>query len=220
MTGLAADIVDGHPTADPTLEGSPRAHLPAALDAAWALLATGVRDRHSLAHTPVVATLGTDGEPRQRVMVLRRAERPTRSLTFHTDRRSDKVGEFARDDRVSVLIYDPRANTQLRLDGCAAITGAGPTVDASWETSTLWARRCYLADPAPGRICAAPTSGLPSAVEGRTPTEAETLPGRINFARLDILLHGIEWLHLAHDGHRRARFRWTGADWAGVWLAP
>jgi len=41
---------------------------------------------------------------------------------------------------------------------------------------------------------------------------------RQNFAVLAVVVHTMEWLHLAPDGHRRARF--TSAPEQAVWLVP
>jgi hypothetical protein len=30
----------------------------------------------------------------------------------------------------------------------------------------------------------------------------------------------MEWLYLAHQGHRRAEFVWQDGDWQGRWLVP
>ena len=43
-------------------------------------------------------------------------------------------------------------------------------------------------------------------MEGRKPTEAELEPARGNFAVLLVTLEELDWLHLDHAGHRRARF--------------
>jgi pyridoxamine 5'-phosphate oxidase len=73
---------------------------------------------------------------------------------------------------------------------------------------------------APGTVSEVPSSGLPETITTRMPTLEETYPGRANFGLLVITLDRLEWLHLAHDGHRRVALSRTGDDWRGAWLIP
>ena len=49
----------------------------------WALWQRGVADRRSPFRTPAIATVGTDGQPEVRTVVLRDAELQSRTLTLH-----------------------------------------------------------------------------------------------------------------------------------------
>jgi pyridoxamine 5'-phosphate oxidase len=193
--------------------------LTLSLNEARIAIEAGARDRRQPAHCPTVATLGADGEPTQRVMILREMDWAKRSLRFHTDARTAKVPA---DPACSVLFYDPPSKLQLRLSGAARILLNGDEVDKAWDSSTLFARRCYLAENAPGALADAPVSGLPDWVEGRQPTETEVASARQNFALLVTEFDRIEWLYLANAGHRRARWTWDAAagDWQGNWLIP
>lgn len=194
----------------------PRDDLTAIEADLWARLARGKADRKSPWHTPVVAT--ADGD--LRIMVLRHVDRAAGSLRFHTDARSPKVAAIAKTAQASVLFYDPGAKLQLRCSGRAAIAATGAASDAAWSVSSAASRRCYLAPTAPSSAADGPTSGLPADYESRLPTLAESEAGRANFATLLITLDRIDWLYLAHDGHRRALFERTGDQWAAGWLIP
>jgi pyridoxine/pyridoxamine 5'-phosphate oxidase len=189
---------------------------------AWDLIEEGAAKRTAPAHTPVVATVDGQGVPQLRVMVLRFADRTMRKLRFHTDARSTKAAEIAAGQTASVLIYDPLQKLQLRLVGQASIASDGPDVDSIWRESTTFARRCYMAENAPGSQAERPTSGLPGWVEGRQPLEAELADCRENFALLWFEVRSLEWLFLANKGHRRARWEWQpeAASWSGRWLVP
>lgn len=180
------------------------------------------KDRRSAMHTPVIATVRADGTPSQRVMVLRAFDSATATLRFHTDARAAKVDELGEGAPISVLAYDPGAKRQFRLSGTGRIEADGETADKAWNDATLFARRCYLADPAPGTLSDIPVSGLPADIEGRKPEDdAEVAPGRANFAVLLARIDTIEFLHLAHTGHRRAIFRLQpDGSWHGQWLVP
>jgi len=71
------------------------AGLPQVLDAVWSALARGVQDRWTPWALPMLATVGSRGQPEARVIALRGADREARTLTFHTDARSGKVAALA-----------------------------------------------------------------------------------------------------------------------------
>jgi hypothetical protein len=152
-------------------------------------------------------------------MVLRKAERATGLLRFHTDARSPKVGSL-HGRPVAVLGYHPGEAVQLRLTGVAEVMTEGPEVDAIWAQSTEFARRCYMVEAGPGTPLPAAGSGLPAAVEGRKPEAAELVPARANFAIVKVHVTGIDWLHLAQAGHRRAVFAAAADGWRGGWVVP
>jgi pyridoxamine 5'-phosphate oxidase len=196
----------------------PADHLPDILDHAWSLLVRGGADRKSPVHTPVVCSVDEEGLPHARVMVLRKANRADGTLRFHTDARSPKVAQL--DGRaVVVLAYHAAEQVQLRISGSAKVLTEGEAVDGIWNQSTLFARRCYLAENAPGTPLPGPSSGLPAWIEGQQPTAEQIGPARANFATLWISVTSIDWLHLANSGHRRALFR-AQDGWAGAWVAP
>lgn len=193
--------------------------LSAVFDSAWRLIGRGAADRRSPLHTPVVASVGADGAPDARVMVLRAADRGSATLRFHTDARSPKCGDLA-GQKVAVLGYHPGEAVQLRLTGSARVLRDGAEVDRIWTQSTPFARRCYLVEAAPGTPLPGPASGLPHWVEGQKPEIEDLVPARENFALVMVDIARIDWLHLAQTGHRRAVFARAGDVWHGEWRVP
>jgi pyridoxamine 5'-phosphate oxidase len=184
------------------------------------ILEHGVSDRSTAAHHPVVATIDPDGQPSQRVMILRECNWGSSTLRFHTDARSDKISQLQLKDDTSVLIYDKAAKLQIRLVG-KTFFGTEAAAAAAWEASTEFARRCYMAQASPGSTANAPTSGLPSWIEGKKPTEELLVSAQENFTALYFEYSSIDWLYLANSGHRRAKFvRGTSDAWQGHWLIP
>lgn len=196
--------------------------LELSLQKAWELLSEGATDRHSPLHTPAVATITAAGTPSQRIMVLRESFPASRRLRFNTDSRASKVADIGLGGAVSVLGYHPDAKVQLRLAGTAVVQSAGSEADAAWAQASLYGQRCYLVEPAPGQAVDAPTSGLEPALEGVKPTPEQVAPARAHFAVLLVEVQTIEWLYLAHDGHRRSIFDWDPDRnrWDGRWLVP
>lgn len=190
--------------------------LDAVLADATARLERAARDRRSAMHVPVVGT--ADGD--LRMMVLRACEVGLSRLRFHTDARSPKAQAIGSGSPVSVLAFDAEAKVQLRLRGTGRIEVRGPDADAAWAAATAFARRCYLAEAAPGTPAGHALSGLPEAVEGLMPSEEQLLPARDNFAVLLIEVLHLDWLYLAHNGHRRAQFTRGAQGWQGTWVVP
>jgi pyridoxamine 5'-phosphate oxidase len=180
---------------------------------AWSMLDAGARDRRTAAHTPALATVGPDGAPHVRTVVLRRFLADERMLVVHTDRRSAKVGDLAAEPRCAVLVYDREAKIQLRLGGTARVETQGALVETAWAATRDFSRECYRVTGASGAPIDAPQDAVFSA-------EA-TNDGGDNFAVITIAVDSLEWLYLHNAGHRRARFD-TSADgaWAGQWLIP
>lgn len=196
--------------------------LALSFEEAWGLIAAGVADRKSPSHMPVVGTIDALGVPQLRIMILRDASRDARTLRFHTDSRSIKTEQIGQNPATSVLIYDPAAKVQIRMSGKTHLTATGALADTAWSTSTPFARRCYMAEAAPGTPWAKPSSGLPDWIEGKQPEEEQLADYRSNFAALLVEIETIEWLYLANAGHRRARWQWDAAHnlWTGDWLIP
>lgn len=196
--------------------------LDLSLDEVWGLIGTGLTNRHSPAHMPTVGTVDALGAPQLRIMVLRDVLRNARTVRFHTDSRSIKADQIRQNPATSVLIYDHAAKIQIRLSGNTHLMPIGEVADAAWSASTPFARRCYMAEAAPGTPLAEPSSGLPAWIQGKQPEEAQLADYRANFAALLVEIDTIEWLYLANVGHRRARWRWDAAQnsWAGSWLVP
>jgi len=182
--------------------------LEAARAWAFAQWARGVADRRSPFHTPTLATIGGGGAPRLRTLVLRGFDATTRTLRLHTDRRAGKFGEIAADPRVSLHGYDPGQRVQLRLEGHATLHTDDAVAEAGWAASRDFSRMCYAIDPGPG---------MP--VEAPLPAPLDPAAGRPHFAVIRLEFHCMEWLWLAAEGHRRARFTWGEAP-SAAWLVP
>ncbi len=188
--------------------------LAGSLQAAKAMLARGVADRRSGCHTPTIATLGLDGRPRLRTVVLRAFDPEQCVLRFNTDIRSEKWAELQRDPRISLHAYDPGAKVQLRIDGTASLHCDDPIAQAAWDASRSFSRACYGVMPGPG-------VALDMGDAFTLPVSSDEIEaGRAFFGTVRITALSLEWLYLAHAGHRRALFSAGEAGWQGRWLTP
>lgn len=177
---------------------------------AFRRLSRGVADRRSAFHTPTLATVSPDGAPEARTLVLRGVEPAARLVRLHTDARSGKVAALEREPRCELHLYDAGAKLQLRLAGCATLHATDATAEAAWAASRDFSRMCYAVEPAPGMPVPAPPAA---------PRDAER--GRANFRVILLRFDRLDWLELAAEGHRRARFAWP-ADGPpeSTWLVP
>jgi pyridoxamine 5'-phosphate oxidase len=185
--------------------------LAASLDYSWQLLARGVADRRAAFHTPSVATLGLDGTPRVRTVVLRGCDLDLRHLRFHTDRRSTKIAEIAANPMGAMLFYDAGQKIQLRLS-CHFSLSPSTVWQKAWEATAPMSRECYQVDQPPGTPIERPDLA-------RFDAEA-TEDGAQNFQPILARIETIEWLYLAARGHRRAFFDLRGDAPQMQWLVP
>jgi len=167
-------------------------------------------DRRGAFRTPTLATRALDGGPSLRTVVLRGFDAASRVLSIHTDRRSAKAAEIAADGRAVLHGYDAVAQLQLRLAGKAVLHVEGAIVAAAWAASHAGSRVIYAGAEVPGTPVAAPPAA---------PLDAAA--GRAHFAVVTLRVDALDWLLLAPEGHRRARFAWDGDGVvSGGWVAP
>lgn len=187
--------------------------LAGSCDYAWAMLARGVKDRKSAFHTPAIATLGADGRPSIRTVVLRGCDVADRHLRFHTDKRSGKISELQAHPQAAMHFYDAQVKIQLRLG--VRLETLGPENDAeayraAWQATRPMSRECYQVTQAPGAAI-----GDPHEVHFDA---AATQDGEDHFVPVRAHVETIEWLYLAARGHRRALFDFTQDKMS--WLVP
>jgi hypothetical protein len=188
--------------------------LRAVLAGIWDRLERGVTDRRSAFHAPTLATLGLDGRPRARTVVLRGTERADRTLRFHCDARSDKFAELDAEPRVALHAYDAASKFHVRAEGVATLHRADTVADRAWNASRPASRVGYGTEPAPGSV-------IERGDAYALPADDEAVAaGRANFAAVVVKVRTFEYLHLAFAGHRRARFRFEGERVEASWLAP
>ncbi len=183
---------------------------------AFAMLARGVADRRSAFRTPALASVGTDGAPSVRTVVLRGLDPVAPAMRFHTDRRSEKVSELQKSPIVSLLFYDAGLKLQLRASGIAKLHADDDIAREGWAMALAMSRACYTQVQAPGEPVIDPAS-LPqlAGVPNGDPSGFE------NFAVIGVAITAIDWLYLGFRGHRRARFTWDADGKASAqWLAP
>lgn len=189
------------------------ATLTALVDELWRHIAQGLGGGWPPWALPTLATVGEDG-PRSRVLALRCVDARSRRLEFHGDARSDKVREIGIDPRVSVAFWDPGDAIEARLCGAAAVHCGDGVARAAWQRVSPLRRMACAIDGAPGDELAAAKRF------DELPASADSEVAFQRFAVIAVEVAAIDWVWLGQRDMRRARFRWTGADWYGGWAIP
>lgn len=186
----------------------------------WEEIERGVRDAEHPYRAPVFATVGAD-TPRVRSVILRRADRKTRSLLFHTDRRSQKIGEIQYNSQVVWHFWSPQSGEQLRLRGEAFLHFDDALADEVWQASHPKSLKLYMKPTPPGTKVERPNSGLVDAVESvRLESHEQVAQGRQYFTVVRTQINAIDFLHLHPEGNYRASFQWDGTEEHRSWIIP
>jgi 3-hydroxyisobutyrate dehydrogenase len=194
--------------------------LQSILEQCWLKLTLASQTPGAAWRTPVLATVSAQ-QPRQRTVVLRGVDAAVGSLWLHSDLRSAKFRQLDLQPAVSLLFYDPAAETQLQVRGRAVVHTAGAVWQQLWDSSPESSLRMYLAPQPPGTRCSGPSPNLPEQFVGQLPGRSDLAAGLNNFAVVEIQAEELEWLQLSRAGHRRAEFVvCAGTLLQATWLEP
>ncbi|MBC8143526.1 MAG: pyridoxamine 5'-phosphate oxidase family protein [Armatimonadetes bacterium] len=163
---------------------------------AWRELAEGVVNRKHGFHTFTLATVGADGFPTARTVVLREADAATRILRFHGDARSPKFDELRGRPQVCALFYGETERFQVRVSGTATVHHGDDLCRTIWDAMQPISRETY-------RTPFAPTSPRE---ESDSDAALLALPDAFqHFAVCRIAVTTLEWLALSRGINPRAR---------------
>ncbi|MBL0373963.1 pyridoxamine 5'-phosphate oxidase family protein [Rhizobium sp. KVB221] len=162
-----------------------------------------------------LATIGLDGSPNLRTIVLRRFDPAAGALSFVTDIRSPKIEQLRRDPRVSLVGFDPSALIQLRVAGQATVVSDDGIRRNVWHSLRGKTLILFDAPLAPGTMIN--DSDAPSHDKDEDDAPAEPFD---RFALVTVTLSHMEWLDLSLPQNERFAFQRRGDDWVGNRLAP
>ncbi len=175
---------------------------------AWWLFEAGIKDRKSYFHTPVVVSKTKTGAVNPRTMVLRAVNRSALELQFHTDKRSNKINEFAVNKSGAVLVYDMATKVQVRIDAEFRIIDDPAILENRWSKMKSMSKECYAVSKPPGS-------------ELKDPINVDyDVDGVSNFTILSAKVLQLEWLYLCYKGNRRALFDYRTEQPIKSWLVP
>ena len=150
--------------------------------------------------TQSLATIGAEGSPRVRSVIVREVDVDARAIACHADRGSAKIAELRRDPRAAWCGWDAGEKLQIRVASSVTVHLDDAVADEMWRTQSASNLLVYRVVRPAGATIATPEDA------GRQPTA-----DRSRFAVLRASVTAIEWLSLADaEQHRRGRF--TFAD--------
>jgi len=82
----------------------------------------------------------------------------------------------------------------------------------------MMSRKCYLSPQAPGDLINESASDLSKDMGGNLPSLEQSEVGYKNFCVVESKIKSFEWLYLASQGHRRAKFLID--ENKSTWLVP
>ena len=171
----------------------------------WSLLNDAVTNRSSQFRIPVFVC-GDQKDFDGRIVVLRKSDQSNNLLQFHSDLRSDKITKLKNNKNASMLFYNKKEKIQVRLKVECTVNHNNEVTKESWSKTKHISRKCYLIDNGPGTESDIPTSGLKPELDNFEFTMKQSEEGYKNFTVVQCKIKSIEWLYLAAQGHRRARF--------------
>jgi general stress protein 26 len=152
-----------------------------------------------------LATAGTHF-PQVRTVVLRQLTSNLEFLVF-ADVRSAKLQDLQEVPRVSLLLYHPKKQVQVRVKALATIHVANDLALEHWKGISERRQSEYTGKLAPGTRIEKPELGW------------ETNADSAHFSVLKFSPLSIEVLQLAKDGHLRIQFE-LASGWQGTWMVP
>jgi len=161
-----------------------------------------------------VATIGMDGAPKVRTIVLRQVDEVRSTVSFVTDLRSPKIAEIRRDPRVSLVGYDPQGGIQIRLEGRAIVLDRPEDKKPIWDRCRPHTLALFESPYPPGIEFASPREEGDS-TESRDGSEQAFH----NFCVVEVKLRHLEWLSLSLGRHQRCSFQRTAGTWVSTWIA-
>jgi 3-hydroxyisobutyrate dehydrogenase len=187
------------------------------LDEIWSLLQRGVADRNEDFRLPVVIVSSTDSAE-GRVVVLRGAFKDKNILRFHTDFRSSKIKSLKENKKIYFVFYNKKRKIQVRAEGVAIVHKDNEITKEAWTKTQMMSRKCYLSPQAPGNFINDSASDLSKDMGNEIPTFEQSEIGYKNFCVIESKIKSFEWLYLASQGHRRAKFMLD--ENKSTWLVP
>lgn len=168
----------------------------------WQELTRATNDRHHEWRTPALASIGVDGTPQVRSIVLRHADPALWTLQAYTDSRSPKYQELITCGRAQLMFWSKRRRWQLRVTVEASVHNDGKIVDIAWSRMhDSKSSKDYLSHLAPGSVIA--INHVNKACSSRS----------VNNHYLAVLCFQVvsmDWLELGKDLHRRAHIDSSG----------
>ena len=153
-------------------------------------------------------------------VVLRDFDVESMILNFHTDFRSPKVEDLAKNENSIFVFYDYKLKVQLRIKTISIINNQNLLTEEKWNKTKLFSRKCQLTNKAPSTPTNIPEDGIDINLQGKEPSKEESEKGYKNFTVVQNKIKEIDWLYLEASGHRRLKITFKENIKNFEWLIP
>ena len=174
------------------------------LDFGWAQISRGKADKKSPARYPTFVTSSVDGFPKARTLVMRRGDRKSNQIEFHTDTASSKIMTLEKNPHAGIHIWLPKIQLQIQMDVVVEVKVGDITIP-NWRNVPTNSRFAYGTIPSPGSVIDSPFA-------------YDYVPNQERFAVLTCHIQSIQMLLLGAK-HIRAKYN-KMTNWQGEWLSP
>ena len=174
------------------------------LEFGWAQIYRGKADKKSPARHPTFVTLGADGFPNARTLVMRRCNQKDNQIEFHTDTTSSKMFALKENPRAGIHIWLPKVQLQIQMDVIVEVNVGDITIPY-WRNVPTNSRVAYGTIPSPGTVIEN------SLAYNYNPDQRRFAVLVCDIQSMQLLLLGVK--------HIRAHYK-KSRNWEGEWLSP
>lgn len=150
-----------------------------------------------------LSTVGTDGLPQARIVVLRHFDAASYTFTLYTDQRTPKVKALQHQQKVELLFFDAKKWVQIRV---GATLKEMKKNEEKYQQQHEKAQKDYTTKVAPGTKIKS--------------MDAIEYGDENHFYELIFEADTIDYLKLKRPNHQRAYFERKDQKWEGSFVAP
>ena len=175
----------------------------------WDFFQQGVKNKKSAFHFPTIATCSKKSF-NLRTVVLRQVIREDNIVVFHTDIRSKKITELKSNNKLLLHIYDKKNKIQIQAEGKAKVFYKVKLNKLTWSSLSDNTKSAYLIKETPGKKIANVKDFKYLSHDN----------GYNNFSIVKVKISKIIFLHLSHNGNKKALFKYERKNNKYFWLVP
>jgi pyridoxine/pyridoxamine 5'-phosphate oxidase len=188
---------------------------------AWKKLLNGSVKKKNGFRTMCASTVNKNNEASLRIVINRKVDEAKKTIYFYTDNRSRKFYDLQKDNRISLLFYDPRQKVQIVVKAYTKFHTDNLLSKDKWKSTSAQARLGYMTILPPNTKSITTTLGYENRFSDVKPTDEESNLYENNFSVIACEVYDLEFLYLDYLGNRKANFYYKNGDLTDCyWVVP